>query len=331
MTSTSYFKFASPPSLWGLYPRILIARKPGLVPEGRVVPRIEARLGPVRVDPAHLRRYREICGCTDDGAELPIAYPHVLASALHLAMLASDRFPVALMGLVHVANRIEVSGRLDPAALGELFGRIEGHEETPRGQVFALHTEWATAAGALWCETSTFLARARRSPQAQDGAAGGATADDVTPRRRRASSDASRASEAQQPGPEPAFGADPAGEGDGPLSTSSFRAPAGLGRRYGQVSGDVNPIHLADVTARAFGFRGAIAHGMWSLARCAAELDASLPAEAPRVLDVQFLRPVFLPSWLSFRQGRSGDAVRFALLDSQGEKTHLTGSLRAAA
>jgi hypothetical protein len=70
---------------------------------------------------------------------------------------------------------------------------------------------------------------------------------------------------------------------------------------------------------------------MWSLARCAAELDASLPAEAPRVLDVQFLRPVFLPSWLLFRQGRSGDAVRFALLDSQGEKTHLTGSLRAAA
>jgi acyl dehydratase len=97
------------------------------------------------------------------------------------------------------------------------------------------------------------------------------------------------------------------------------------------VSGDVNPIHLSDVTARAFGFRGAIAHGMWSLARCAAQLDVSLPAGAPRVLEAQFRLPVYLPSWLSLRQGRAGRATRFALLDSQGEKTHLAGSLSPAA
>jgi acyl dehydratase len=93
------------------------------------------------------------------------------------------------------------------------------------------------------------------------------------------------------------------------------------------VSGDVNPIHLSDVTARAFGFRAAIAHGMWSLARCAAELGTPLPADAPRVLEVQFRLPVFLPGWLSLRQGVVGRQVRFALLDSQGEKTHLAGSL----
>jgi hypothetical protein len=162
MTSTYFLQFSSPPSLWGLYPRILAARKPGLVPEGRVVPRIEARLTRVRVDPSHLRRYREVCGCSD-GAELPLAYPHVLASALHLAMLASERFPVSLMGLVHVANRIEKLRPLDPEGGGEIACWLEGHEETPRGQSFTLHTEWAGAAGPLWRESSTFLARAPRA------------------------------------------------------------------------------------------------------------------------------------------------------------------------
>ena len=176
MTSTYFLQFSSPPSLWGLYPRILAARKPAHVPEGRVVPRIEARLTRVRIDPAHLRRYREVCGCSE-GSQLPLAYPHVLASAVHLAMLASERFPVALMGLVHVANRIEQFQPLDPAAGGELACWLEGHEETPRGQVFALHTEWVGAAGPLWRESSTFLARAPRAPRgAANGAANGAQA-----------------------------------------------------------------------------------------------------------------------------------------------------------
>jgi acyl dehydratase len=113
--------------------------------------------------------------------------------------------------------------------------------------------------------------------------------------------------------------------------TTSFRAEAGLGRRYGQLSGDLNPIHVADVTARAFGFRSAIAHGMWSLARCAAEIDARVPASAPRVLEVQFRRPVFLPSWVSLQVSGEASGVRFALRDAQGEKLHLIGSLRPAA
>jgi acyl dehydratase len=327
MTSTYFLQFPSPPSLWGLYPRILAARKPAQVPAGRVVPRIEARLTRVRVDPARLRRYREVCGCSD-GVQLPLAYPHVLASAVHLAMLASERFPVALMGLVHVANRIEQFLPLDPAAGGEIACWLEGHEETPRGQLFVLHTEWVGAAGPLWRERSTFLARAPRAPRA---AANGATSPDAVgePRQRRAgAADARRADPAMGDATAPQAAA---GEAEGPVSTTSFRAPAGLGRRYGQVSGDVNPIHLADVTARAFGFRAAIAHGMWSLARCAAEVDSPLPADAPRVLDVQFRLPVFLPCWLSLRQGRAGPATRFALLDSQGDKTHLTGSLSPAA
>ena len=45
-----------------------------------------------------------------------------------------------------------------------------------------------------------------------------------------------------------------------------------LGRQYAAVSGDRNPIHLFDLTAMPLGFRHHIAHGMWSKARCLAEL-----------------------------------------------------------
>jgi acyl dehydratase len=109
---------------------------------------------------------------------------------------------------------------------------------------------------------------------------------------------------------------------------ASFRADRGLGRRYALVSGDVNPIHLFDLTARAFGFRAAIAHGMWSLARCAAALEAAGLASGRFALDVEFRLPVFLPATLLFESWADGEGAAFALRDSQGEKLHLSGSLR---
>jgi acyl dehydratase len=61
------------------------------------------------------------------------------------------------------------------------------------------------------------------------------------------------------------------------------RAPADIGRRYGLVSGDMNPIHLSAPSAKLFGFRQAIAHGLWTKARA---LAAMLPRQplgaAPR-------------------------------------------------
>ena len=321
MTSTYSQAFSSPPSLWGLYPRILAARKPSQLAAGTRVPRLEARLSRVRVEADRLARYRELCGCQSVDA-LPIAYPHVLASALHLAILASDRFPVTVLGLVHVANRIEQRGALDPTGGGEIACWLEGYEDTPQGQRFTMHTEWRIGGEVPWRERSDFLARAPRSVRAKASASEATAAaptrggDDVEPASARSGEDAGRVSD-------PVAGS--------PARTTSFRAPAGLGRRYGTVAGDLNPIHVADLAARAFGVRAAIAHGMWSMARCAAELESLVPAGVPRVLEVQFRKPVFLPSWLAMRSSEDAAGASFALLDSAGDRLHLSGSLRRAA
>ena len=92
------------------------------------------------------------------------------------------------------------------------------------------------------------------------------------------------------------------------------------------VSGDFNLIHLSDVTAKLFGFERAIAHGMWSLARTAAELSARIAADSFR-LGVAFKLPIFLPAWVNLQSWETRAGIGFGLRDAQGEKPHMTGTI----
>jgi acyl dehydratase len=102
--------------------------------------------------------------------------------------------------------------------------------------------------------------------------------------------------------------------------TSEWRLPADLGRRYGAVSGDRNPIHLHPLTARAFGFPRTVAHGMWTFARCLAERD---PAGELPYARADFRSPVLLPGVVSHT---ADDTGRFQL--RSGDRVHLTGVTR---
>jgi hypothetical protein len=295
MQAKHSLEFARAPAVWSMYPRIMTSRKPSLVPEGGEVPRIESRLAKVVIDRKHLAQYSEICGAAA-GATLPIAYPHILAMPLHLAMLGAEAFPVKLFGLVHVQNRIAMREPLSADEAAEIRCWIEGHRETDRGQEFELHTEYVVGGQPRWDETCTFLAR-RRAP------AGSGKTTTV-----------SRAVENSADGVT--------------IQSSSFRAPAGLGRRYGFISGDVNPIHMSDLTARAFGFPKAIAHGMWSLGRLASDFEAS-QFNGGCELNVSFKLPIYMPSWLMLQRWNIENGSAFALRDAQGERPHLTGTLKS--
>ena len=99
-----------------------------------------------------------------------------------------------------------------------------------------------------------------------------------------------------------------------------------LGRRYAAVSGDYNPIHLGAPSAKLFGFKKAIAHGMWSKARCLAALEAVTP-EAGYQINVDFLKPVYLPSTVNFYSKPEEGRQDFCLYNSTGEHRHLQGSI----
>ena len=99
--------------------------------------------------------------------------------------------------------------------------------------------------------------------------------------------------------------------------------PSDIGRRYAHVSGDHNPIHLHSLTAKAFGFPTAIAHGMWTKARCLAALESRLPESF--TVDAAFRKPILLPATVQFAETESEGAVRFGVRDAAKGTPHLDG------
>jgi MaoC like domain len=99
-----------------------------------------------------------------------------------------------------------------------------------------------------------------------------------------------------------------------PPVTAHWTLRDDLGRRYAAVSGDHNPIHLHAWSAKPFGFPRAIAHGMWTKARCLASLRLPDAFET----SVKFKKPILLPSKVTFGEADGRYAVH----------SHLEGELR---
>ncbi|GAB2605836.1 MaoC/PaaZ C-terminal domain-containing protein [Streptomyces capparidis] len=280
------------------------------------LPRTALVLPGVEVDPAHVAAYARVCGFPRAGA-LPPTYPHLLAFPVSLALMTGPGFPLPLLGLVHVANRIVTHRPVDPAERLTVVVRALGPRPHPRGTAFDVAAEvYAVRADEpVWESRSTYL---RREPGKR---AAGEPSPAGSPER------AGQPSPAGRPGPAgPPGGAEPTG------AVALWRVPAGTGRRYAAVSGDRNPIHLHPWAARPFGYRAAIAHGMWTAARSVAALGPRLPGAAE--IDTAFHRPVPLPATVRFAVDPPlgpgpVDEARFAVADARTGRPHLTGVVRA--
>jgi acyl dehydratase len=284
-------RFSRMPQLRRSLPKLFVQRKPTLVRGGASVPRIEATLEGYELDGGKLADYRKVCGFAEK-PYLPVTLPHVLAMPLHMEMLTHAAFPIGLLGLVHVRNTIVQHRRARVDETLTLQAVIEGHREVERGQEFELRTYARVDDELVWEEGCTFLARDRARGRAESK--GG---------ERRPS--------------EPLAAA----------QLTSFAAPAGIGRDYALVSGDFNPIHLTGLSARAFGFPRAIAHGMWTIGRIAAELEPRWPKGRTRY-EVQFRQPVLLPGWVVLGTRTAADgAIDFELRDDASERLHLDGRI----
>ncbi len=283
--------FDALPSMIGLY--LKAATKGGGLQDGQTIPRIEATLAPVAPDPVRLAAYREVCGFA--GSEtLPATWPQVLATPIHMALLTDASFPLKPLGIVHTRNRITVHEDLPSDARLGLRCWVEGHRQHRLGVEFDLETEAAIDARTVWSSTATILARTRSG-------GGGDKPNKQTP---------------------------PPGEAPGHDRSTIWRLPGGQGRAYARVSGDFNPIHLTPWTAKLLGFRRQIVHGMWSLARCIAELEDDVPASGTTI-DVAFRKPVMLPTPVLFTAGHDGETRTFALRTKDARKVHLEGQIRA--
>lgn len=256
---------------------------PGVRRTGEALPDLVLTRHDVEVDRAHVRAYADLCGFGLAEA-LPVTYPHLLAFGLHLQVLTDRSFPFPALGLVHLRNTITQARLISPDERLQVTVRAEGLRPHPKGRLFDLRTEVHSGGELVWESTSTTLRRGHGDPDAPT-----------------------------EPAPAEAV----AGSG------TTWRLDGGLGRRYAAVSGDLNPIHLYGLTAKAFGFPRQIAHGMWTKARCLAALQGRLPDAV--TVDVAFRKPVLLPGRVAFGSRRDGEDYAFTLTDPRTGATHLVG------
>ncbi|MBA3233352.1 MAG: hypothetical protein H0T17_05320 [Propionibacteriales bacterium] len=283
-----------PPSLGSLYLRVALRSLAGLawVPARRqpdeALPATTLELHGLSIDAEHLRRYRQICGF-EPGVGVPSTYPHVLAFPLNLALMTERGFPLSVVGAVHVENTIEQFRALTIDSVFDLATWATELRPHHRGRTVTTVSEARVEGQVVWRNESVFLSRDKGA-----GDSLGARAD-VRP---------------DVPAVAPA----------GPME---WRLDAELGRRYAAVSGDRNPIHLYAVTAKAFGFKAQIAHGMWTKARSLAALSHRLPS-AYRVV-VAFKKPVSLPTTVRLGARESGSVIDFGLTSARCGAPHLIG------
>lgn len=276
------------PSSFAMYPKVLANSFKKKT--SSTLPNLMLSLNTVNIDRKHLAAYNTVCGFTQSDI-LPATYLHMLVMPLQMALMVEEDFPFPMLGLVHIANKIthyRPVNACEKINISCRFGDLNPHD---KGQQFALLAEVYVGNELIWSEETIYLFR-------QATAKGNA-----------------------KPETEKAKTAVP-------TFNALWTIPADIGRRYAAVSGDSNPIHLYNFTAKLFGFPRAIAHGMWTKAKCLTMYEGQLPDAF--VLDVQFKLPVLLPAKVGFQTATNSKAeTNFAVFDAKSGKPHVAGLIKS--
>ena len=248
-------------------------------------------------DTRRYKKYCELAGWQQDDSMHPL-YWQVRSLPLQLKLISSPQSPFAMLGLVHISNRVTDYTQCRPDIPCELivrFGQVFQHR---RGYAFEVVVTASQRGKPVYAAVGTYLARTGHSAT---GLPAWEERDMTLP--------------------------------DDTSELTPIQASGGLIRRYARVSGDYNPIHLSQVTAKLFGFKRAIAHGMWTAARVISDLQASHQLNGQEI-DIQFKRPLFLPGKAKAVVGQSSENTCFSVLSegAASEPTvYMCGTLRSPA
>ena len=262
-------------------------RKPGLKP-GETIPRIETTLKPASVDRSLYNGLRKEWDLPDYGVVPPV-FPAVATFMTHLKHLSDPKFPFQAMGTIHIRTVIE---QIRPLRVDEVVTYrcwVEGHREVDRGVEFDMMTEASVAGKVVSTTTMTMFRKGK-----------------------------ARKREGVRP---PAPVHNHLGAHDASWSVDPWTA-----RRYARLTGDINPIHLSALTAKALGFKGMMLHGMWMVGRSCAMHPVQMMAANVRI-ESEFKMPVFLPSTLRYRWWEDGGALEMRVLDQNATKPHMIAKL----
>ncbi|MGF6882130.1 acyl dehydratase [Nocardia sp. GAS34] len=223
------------------------------------------------------------------GDSLPVTYPFVLAFPTVMQLLTARDFPFAAVGSVHMENVIERTREISVSEPLDIRTHMENLREHPKGLVVDAVTEISVGRELVWRQTSSFMHQQRTSLSG---------------------------------GPKP----EPKPEEVPPPPLRALRVDQARIHRYAAASGDRNLIHMSSLSAKAFGFPRAIAHGMWSAAAILGTIEGRIPAAT--TYSVKFGKPILLPSTINAYADQAEGGWDLSLKHPKKGYPYLTATLR---
>jgi acyl dehydratase len=234
------------------------------IPSPASLPPVERRIRIAATDDAAFRRVV----AAREGECAHGGYLHAVTFPIAMELMSKKSFPLRLLGLIHLENSVTQHRPVTLDTTVKVRVRVKEFGSHRRGTTVRILAEiWDSSGELAYTDESLYLSK-QPSGDAE----------------KRDSAPASGAS-ARENRPDPRVGLTLIGQ---------WRLPSTTGRAYAKVSGDANPIHLSNTSAKLFGMKGAIAHGMYCASRALSQVtsDPSAPCE----WTVEFGAPVQLPS-----------------------------------
>jgi acyl dehydratase len=248
---------------------------------------------------AHLKRYDAMTGWPEHFADIVHpAYLAMRALTLQEPLISDHKQPFAGLGLVHMGNKMHYTRMLkksEKITLSCAFGQLWEHK---LGWVFSVNTQAYAQddpSQPVMTLESHYLYRQQRKPEKSQ-------LPQYLPEKIPFMQYASESQLVEH------------------KKSSKITVDNSLARSYARLSGDYNPIHLFTWSARLFGFKQPIIHGMWTKARVLStwfSQHQTFAVEQPCTIDVQFMRFISLPNTFTVH------AVQVAKTEQQ--KIYLAG------
>lgn len=258
----------------------------------------------VTIDSDKLETFKQVCGYKTGEQTVPAPFIQILFIGVVSKFIGSSFFPISPMGLIQVGQSYELKQPLSPDQPLDLFCRLLDMTQTEKG----IHTRVlmeAVPAGSrgsgsdiksdpdetdlIWQGIATYFTRSKTKQKKE--------------KKQR--------------------------EPDTPLPImETIQVPENTGRKYAAVSRDYNPHHLYGWTAKFIGFKQAIAHGMWSLARAGASLEKAAGFPELSGMEGALKLPIFMPATITLGYEFTGTEAAFELRDKDTGVPHLKGTYR---
>jgi len=238
------------------------------------IPKIRAVWEDVKIDPARLKDFGEVCGLLSHGEFLYPLYPMTFVYPLVLRVLGHKKAPLSVFRMSNTRLQVTSHRQIGVHEPLQIISETGPLRVVPKGLEFDLTSAVQTDHETVWESLQTFYYRGKFG--------GGSSSHSDQPELPLLSE---------------------------PETVAYWYLPDGIGFRFARISGDANGIHYSSLYARLQGFKRDFAQPLLILSKSLSCFSDFNPSRF-RLLAL-FKGPVYYKSNVSLRGASSQEGIRF--------------------